>query len=186
MQGQGNTRSETSPGNHRNGKPFNRRLQTFYGFQNSQIEQNIKKAKAMQEKGKSRNNLNQNASEATLSDSQVTNSSRNVTRQVVFFKTSNSSKVENLGGSYMLQYPQLRPRLNLEEGKSPLKMSSHTVGLHQKYMNKAVTVERNTQIPGSAGIQISGKQKFESIVRLSKDSLDTNSSQMKERTPDCK
>ena len=58
LQGMVNTRSETSPGNHRNGKPFNKRLQTFYGFQYSQIEQNIKKAKAMQEKGKSRNNLN--------------------------------------------------------------------------------------------------------------------------------
>jgi hypothetical protein len=59
----------------------------------------------------------------------------------------------------MLQYPQLRPRLNLEEGKSPLKMSSHTVGLHQKYMNKGVTVERSNipQVPGSAGVQISGK-----------------------------
>jgi hypothetical protein len=67
--------------------------------------------------------------------------------------------VENLGGSYMLQYPQLRPRLNIEEGKSPLKMSSHTVGLHQKYMNKGVTVERSNipQVPGSAGVQISGK-----------------------------
>ena len=67
--------------------------------------------------------------------------------------------MENLGGSYMLQYPQLRPRLNLEEGKSPLKMSSHTVGLHQKYMNKGVTVERSNipQVPGSAGVQISGK-----------------------------
>jgi len=85
--------------------------------------------------------------------------------------------VENLGGSYMLQYPQLRPRLNLEEGKSPLKMSSHTVGLHQKYMNKAVTVERNIpHIPGSAGVQISGKQKFESIIRLSKDSMENASS----------
>ena len=91
---------------------------------------------------------------------------------MVFFKTNNSSKVENLGGSYMLQYPQLRPRLNLEEGKSPLKMSSHTVGLHQKYMNKNVI----PHMPGSAGVvQISGKQKFESIIRLSKDSVEKSS-----------
>jgi hypothetical protein len=27
-----NLRSETSPGNHRNGKGLNKRLQTFYGF----------------------------------------------------------------------------------------------------------------------------------------------------------
>jgi hypothetical protein len=76
----------------------------------------------------------------------------------------------------MLQYPQLRPRLNLEEGKSPLKMSSHTVGLHQKYLNKAVTAVERNHIPGSAGVQISGKQKFESIIRLSKDSVENGGS----------
>jgi hypothetical protein len=67
---------------------------------------------------KSRNALVHLGSE-TLSESQHTGgSSQNVTRQVVFFKTTAAGNSHNTraetGGSYNMQYPHLRPRLNME------------------------------------------------------------------------
>jgi hypothetical protein len=99
-----NKRSESSPSNSRNSRYLVKRQ---YGF-NSNMDHQISGATAKPPKpnikeGKSRDTLQQDNSDATLSDSQCTNSSQVQTRQVVFFKTSNSNKQET--GSYIVQYP---------------------------------------------------------------------------------